>query len=195
MLNDAVFAVYDISDLKGMSLDTNEGANPVLNNYFVKVGKSVDLNELFASDGFVSTLASREYALLNSHCNTVSLEGSILTANQNDIVYLSVSDGSSCKTMTVYVVNDDDALSTEDYFVIPGVGIYFAKTGHNYVQIVDQTEHSLPVAGFEMTLYDEEELLTPVVTVTTDLFGMVDLSELTLENKKEAGNYYFKDYD
>lgn len=175
-LNGATFEIYDISN----TLDTKNNTNPIINNYFLKKGKSVDLNTLFASDSVVANNDNLTYKLVNEHCDTVRLENNVLTALKNDVVKIHVLKGKDVLiTLNVYIINDDNELGSEDYFIISGIGQFKGVTGQNYVQLVDPEIHSghyLPIPYGELNLYYDEELTELYKTYKADFFGMVDFS-------------------
>ncbi len=181
-LNGAAFEVYDVSSFDGKTLDTNDGKNPLVNLFFLKKGQSVDLNDLLIVDSIIANedVSNLSYQILNEHCDTAILEGSILTANKNDVLKIGVyKDEALLTSVTVYIINDDHELSSKPSFVIQGIGQFKGESGQKYVQLVDPSIHDghyLPLSNTDLTLYYDEALTQSYKVYTSDAFGMIDFS-------------------
>lgn len=196
-LNGATYEIYDVSSLDGKTMDTNDGKNPIINNYFLKVGKTVDLNTFLNSDSLVSSLTgTKSYEIANKHCNTATLEGANLTANKTDILKVNVLEDNTLKTtITIYLINDDNTLGNEDSFIIKGIGQFRGETGRKYEQLVDVKHHYLPIANEYLTVYYDETLNEPYKKYQSDIFGMISFKngEALDGTDDNDGTFYYND--
>lgn len=174
-LNEAEFTILDISD----TLDDNDGANPIIDTYFVKVGASVKVTDLLGEGTWK----------LDEHCDIADLseDGVTLTANRTGTITLTDETKGS---ITVYLVNNpSDYKVSGDYGSVKGIVTFKGLTGHKYVQLVDGSyeivtkdmndvytnfKHYLPMFG-ELTLYYDEAMTQAYRVYTSDEYGMVDL--------------------
>lgn len=173
-LNEAEFTILDISD----TLDDNDGKNPIIDTYFVKVGASVKVTDLLGEGTWT----------LDEHCDIADLsEEGVLTANRTGVITLT---NENKESTTVYLVNNPSDYKVDgDYGSVKGIVTFKGLTGHKYVQLVDGSyevvtkdmndvytnfKHYLPMSG-ELTLYYDEAMTQPYRVYTSDEYGMVDL--------------------
>lgn len=173
-LNEAEFTILDISD----TLDDNDGANPIVDTYFAKVGASVKVADLLGEGTWT----------LDEHCDIADLsEEGVLIANRTGVITLT---NENKESTTVYLVNNPSDYKVDgEYGSVKGIVTFKGLTGHKYVQLVDGSydvvtvdknetysnfKHFLPMSG-ELTLYYDEAMTQAYRVYTSDEYGMVDL--------------------
>ena len=120
----------------------------------------------------------------NPHIRLENIDGTwTLSSDANATAVLEITDADGDIIRAERIIFS----LTEPEGEIVGLPVFAGITGHQYIRIVDSTNHNMPIAGKQVIICSDESMNRKVKQAVSDSYGTVDVSDL------EPGTYWYLD--
>ncbi len=162
-LNDAYFSIYDVSDM----LDKTHTYYQLQINEEINISDYFDYDEIQVSEHF--TLNNNQLVANRIGTGTITLtkDGAL---NQIEVLISSVETvGLLLQETTI-----DEHLYLPDYTLFEA--LFEGYTGMDYFQLIDPSQHNLPIANKLISFYANEQDTTPLFEAISNEYGIIKLT-------------------